>query len=201
MEKLLTINDRGYVYLAKVEGTPDFSKAQSFDVVYEEDKNLPQYAKIIVSENDDLTFSAGNMNKKGYFNVGTEVGKESIVVLTAPEANTVQLTVAKPEDIDRINKAEAKAREAKKAAKKTGKRGLKAVLEQLVADGTVVKLENDRLTYAYKDVHTVEKGQDITCLRKAGTFKVTGITDKIVEATDASGAGHFFDKREVAPAS
>lgn len=202
MEKLLTINDRGYVYLQKIEGTPDFSKVQSFDVVYEGDEKLPQYAKIVVSEKDDLTFKAGNMNRKGYFNVGTEVGKEAIVVLTVPEANTVLLTVATSEDIDRINKAEAEAKEAKKAAASAGKgkKGLKAVLEQLVKDGKVVKLENERITYAYKETQKVEGGQDITCLRKPGVFKVTNITKKIVEATDASGAGYFFDKREVAPA-
>jgi hypothetical protein len=201
------VNDRGYLFVGKHEGCPDLSKVKTYDLTSHEEKD--QKNTTFTFHGDDTgKIEAGNMVRNGYLQVGKifKERDEKIVTILFRTDGKILVAVASKEEIAASKAAEeandARKAESKKAGKKQGpgRPAEEDLIAKLVKEGKVAPVEGKEGRFEYIIAPEVKAGDNITALRKSGTFIVKSVNNEKghIDTVDASGAHHFFGIKEVA---
>jgi hypothetical protein len=201
MKRNVTLaNDRGYVFTKKIEGNPDLSAKKSYEIVHKEGEKKVTF-KFSDAEATDKTLKLGNMVKNGYLQVTDYIGKSEVVAVVFHQNGDITVDLATDEDKLAFKKEQDAEREAKEAAKASGKGAKKEsnqFIEKLLADGKIIK--NDKKRYEFKETQAIKPEDTILALNKSGIFKVKTIDAEkgVVTATDQNQRNHYFSLKEVA---
>jgi hypothetical protein len=193
VKSIKLINERGYVLVAGLENAPDCSNVKSFDIKSNGEKDIT-----ITLFQDETGTKAGEMVKKGYFQLGKIFEMDTLCV-SFPSKDQIHVRIATKKEIDESNKqnnekkTSAKKSSVGKAEKKTSS------IEKMLAEGVIKQGEKVGM-YEFTQPTDVNENDKITCLRKSGTFTVKKIDHEkgIISAEDSNKQHHYFGLREVA---
>ena len=148
---------------------------------------------------------AGNMVRNGYLQVSEFLGKGKVLAVSFKKSGQIVLDNATNEEIESWKKFQDEQSAVKKTAGGASKATRETELERMAKDGLVHKVgagDGKTERWEFKKPYTVKENDQITCLRKSGTFKVKEVRkDKnVIVAIDPTNANHFFNLNEVAPA-
>jgi len=200
---ILNVNNRGYLFVGKLDGCPVMKDVKSFDISEKTDTKEYTYT---MHQDESGKEKAGNMIRNGYLQLADQYGKDKceILAISFRSENKIHLGIATREDIEENNKLEIEAKAKKASAKKSEPKSDHASgMEKLLKEGIIKPMEGkpDRFVYTNPPAD-LKEGDTIFALRTSGTYCVKEVKKDakghvIVHANDRDQKFHCFNIEEV----